>query len=197
VLGFSCILRPLILGTLFSGQVHGELILPSAAILEYRLATSHSCYTKYNVRALVCCCNIIIGILFVFLAEMPILFCHGTSDLQDVLHLRYIFNRPSMMRSVISLSDLSHLLRISLLPWWKFINGPFIIKENCEALVCVIISRIFQLALKVLWYLIKLVFISNQGFVLFHMQISCGIMLPLHHACIILFSFLWFQDSNT
>lgn len=66
------------------------------------------------------------------------------------------------MRSVISLSDLSHLLRISLLPWWKFINGPFIIKENCEALVCVIISRIFQLALKVLWYLIKLVFIFQS-----------------------------------
>ncbi len=134
MLGSSCILRPLILGTLFSRQVHGELILPSAAILEQCLATSHSCYTKYNVRALVCCCNITIGILFIFLAEMPILFCHGTSDLQDVFHLRHIFNRPSMMRSVISLSDLSHLLRINLLPWWKFINGPFI-KENCEALV--------------------------------------------------------------
>ncbi len=135
MLGFSCIWRPLILGTLFSGQVHGELILPSAAILEHCLATSHSCYTKFDVRALVCCCNIIIGILFVFLAELPILFCHGTSDLQDVFHLRHIFNRPSMRRSVISLSDLSHLLRISLLPWWKFINGLFIIKENCEALV--------------------------------------------------------------
>jgi hypothetical protein len=150
------------LGTLFSGQVHGELILPSAAILEHCLATSHSCYTKFDVRALVCCCNIIIGILFVFLAELPILFCHGTSDLQDVFHLRHIFNRPSMRRSVISLSDLSHLLRISLYHGGNLSMGYLLSKRTVRLWFCLIISRIFQLALKILWYLIKLVFIFES-----------------------------------